>query len=282
VSGRDYDLWILSDHGQTPSVPYRVEFGETLGDTVIAVARHGVMVMAGTGDYAPAAGDAMGYLVHELEAVSAESNPAARHLGLRFGRWLRREYGLFPLIAEVVRESVETHLVVTYSSSLAHLYWTQPARPLSFDEIRAEPDHRALYYFLAAHRGIGIVVTRMLDGAHVESIAGRALITPAGEIAVLSGENPVVHYAGSAVERRAIARLVQQPNAGDIVLFGAYDPDRNTCICFDDQVGAHGGLGGAQGWPFLMTPPGLVPADTIIEDPLDLHPLFRRYRAESR
>lgn len=282
VPGREYDLYILSDHGQTPSVPYRVEFGETLGDTVVGAARHGVMVMAGTGDYAPAAGDAMGYLVHELETVSAESNPATRRLGLRFGRWLRREYGLFPLIAEVVRESEATHLVVTYSSSLAHLYWTQPARPLSFDEIRAEPDQRGLYYFLAAHRGVGIVATRMLDGAHVESIQGRALITPAGEIEVLSGENPVLNYAGSAVERRAIARLVQQPNAGDIVLFGAYDPERNECICFDDQVGAHGALGGAQGFPFLLTPPGLVPDGTRLEDPLDLHPLFARYRSANR
>src|SRR5690606_13940570 len=32
--GRPYDLYILSDHGQTPSIPYRIRYGETLGDTV--------------------------------------------------------------------------------------------------------------------------------------------------------------------------------------------------------------------------------------------------------
>jgi hypothetical protein len=282
VPGREYDLYILSDHGQTPAVPYRVEFGETLGDTVIAAARHGVLVMAATGDYAPEATDAMGYLVHELEAVSQESNPAARRLGLRFGRWLRKEYGVFPLVAEVVRESADTRLVVTYSSSLAHLYWTRPARPLSFDEIRGQPERRALHYFLVAHRGIGAVITRMLDGAHVESILGRALVTPTGETEILSGEDPLAPYAKSAIERRAIARLVQQPNAGDLVLFGAYDPRKDVCICFDDQVGAHGALGGAQGWPFLMAAPGLLPAELKIEDPLDLHPVFRRYLEANR
>ena len=44
--GRPYDIYILSDHGQTPSRPYRVEFGETLGDSIVGATKHGVLVMA--------------------------------------------------------------------------------------------------------------------------------------------------------------------------------------------------------------------------------------------
>ena len=62
-----------------------------------------------------------------------------------------------------------------------------------------------------------------------------------------------------------------------MVLFGAYDPELDYCICFDDQVGAHGAMGGRQFWPFIMTPPGLIDESVSIEDPLDLHPLFKRY-----
>jgi len=280
LEGRDYDVYIISDHGQTASIPYRLEFGETLGDTIIAAARHGVLVMAGTGDYSPESRDAMDFLVRELEEVSAESNPATRQLGLRLGRWIRREYGLFPLVAEVVRESPDTRLVVTYSSSLAHVYWTQPAEPIAFDEIRADPERRALHYFLVAHRGIGLVITRMLDGAHVESIDGRALVTPDGDVEVLSGADPLGDYAGSATERREIARLAQDRHAGDMILFGAWNPATNRCICFDDQVGAHGAMGGHQYWPFILTPPGLVPDDMRIEDPMDLHGLLGRYGRE--
>jgi hypothetical protein len=277
LPGRPYDLYILSDHGQTASTPYRVEFGETLGDTLIAAVRHGVLVMAGTGDYAFEHKDAMDFLVRELEAVSTVSNVATRRIGLRLGRWLRNQYGLFPLLAEVVRESPETQLVVTYSSSLAHVYWTQPDRPISFDEIRGNADHRALYYFLVAHRGIGAVITRMLDGAHVESIRGRALLTPQGELEILAGEDPLQDYAATTVQRREIARLAQDRHSGDVIVFGAYNAERNRCICFDDQVGAHGAMGGPQYWPFILTPPGLVPADHTIEDPLDIHPLLKRY-----
>src|SRR5690606_13393527 len=155
-------------------------------------------------------------------------------------------------------------------------------RPLGFDEIRADPERRALYYFLVAHRGIGLVITRLLDGAHVESALGRVLVTPDGHVELLSGVDPLVPYASTPVERRALVHLSQLENAGDLVLFGAYDAEQDLCVCFDDQVGAHGALGGRQFWPFLLTPPGLVPDDHPVEDPLDLHPLLRRYAAARR
>lgn len=276
VPGRPYDIYILSDHGQTPAIPYRIRYGETLGDTINDAANQGVMVLARTGEYAPPR-ETVEFLVSELEGVASTSSPTARKAGFGLGRWLRRHYQVFPLVAEVVRPLKEHHLVVTYSSSLAHVYWTDPPRPLRFDEIRSHPDHRALYYFLVAHRGIGVVLTRMLDGVHVESERGRAIITADRDLEVLVGEDPLAVYGTGAIERAAILHLVHLDNAGDLVLFGAYDPDADQQICFDDQVGAHGALGGRQFWPFLLSAPGLVPEHYRINDPLDLHPLFARY-----
>lgn len=275
--GRPYDVYILSDHGQTPSVPYRVRYGETLGDTIVNAATHGVLVMAGTGDYSIEHQDVMDFLVQELEHVSEKSSLPARKAGLGLGRWMRQHYNLFPLVAETVRESDETQIVVTYSSSLAHVYWTQPEHPLSLDEIRSDPDRRALYYFLVAHGGIGCVITRVVDGAHIETLRGRALVMPDGSFELLSGVDPLRDYASSDIDRRAIAQLAAMRNSGDLILFGAYDPELDSCICFDDQIGAHGAMGGRQSWPFLLTPRGLVPEDYTIDDPLDLHPLFKRY-----
>lgn len=277
VPGREYDLYILSDHGQTPSIPYRIAFGETLGETVDDASRHGVHVLAQTGAYAPA-GEAMDFLLRELEGVAVRPSAPTARLGLRIGRWLRRHYQIFPLIAETTRLADDEKIVVTYSSSLAHLYWTEPARPLTLDEIRAAPQRRALYAFLVAHRGIGFVATRVQDGVHIENPRGRLLLTGAGEAVLLAGENPLAGYATTSAERRALLHLVQLPNSGDLVLVGAYDPERDLCICFDDQVGAHGAIGGRQFWPFIMAPPGLIPSDYTIDDPLDLHPIFRRYR----
>ena len=108
-------------------------------------------------------------------------------------------------------------------------------------------------------------------------MTARAIVTPAGEIEVLEGEDPLRDYAETSVERRAVARLAAQRNAGDLILFGAYDREKDHCIRFDDQVGAHGAMGGRQFWPFAMAAPGLIPDDYSIEDPLDLNPLLRRY-----
>ena len=276
IPGRPYDVYILSDHGQTPSVPYRIRYGETLGDTVLGAVKQGVFTMARTGEYAPPE-KAVDFLVAELEEMAQTSSLPARKAGLRFSRWLRKYYKIFPLTAEVVRPLEEHDLVLTYSSSLAHIYYTNPPRPLRFEEIRDHPDRRALYYFLVAHRGVGVVLTRMLDGVHAESDAGRALITGDGGVEILTGEDPLAAYATEEVERRAILHLVHLDNAGDMVLFGAYDPEDDLQICFDDQVGAHGALGGRQFWPFLLHSPELIPDTHPIRDPLDLHPIFARY-----
>jgi hypothetical protein len=276
LPGRPYDLYILSDHGQTPSIPYRIKYGETLGETVVSAVKHGAYTMTEIGGYAPVQ-ETMDFLVRELEEVAGASARPTRTVGMRIGRWLRQQYSLFPLVAETTHVSEEEKLVVTYSSSLAHVYWTHPEHPLSFDEIREDAERKSLYYFLVAHTGIGFVVTRMLDGAHVESPNGRAILTASGEIEVLAGSDPLADYVTGPVDRRAIVHLAQQANAGDLILIGAYDKERDVCICFDDQVGAHGGIGGRQFWPFLMTPPDLVPGDYVIDDPLDLHAIFARY-----
>jgi hypothetical protein len=276
LPGRPYDVYILSDHGQTPSIPYRIRYGETLGDTINDVVEQGVMDMARTGEYAPPR-EAVEFLVGELEGVTSAANPAARKAGFTVSRWIRRYYQVFPLVAEVVRPLEEHHLVVTYSSSLAHVYWTDPPAPLTFDEIRHDPEKRALYYFLVTHRGIGLVLTRLLNGVHAENDRGRAIVTADAEVEVLSGEDPLAGYAPGPIERKALLHLVRLHNAGDLVLFGAYDPEQDLQICFDDQVGAHGALGGRQFWAFVLSAPGLIPDRYPLEDPLDLHPIFARY-----
>ena len=76
-------------------------------------------------------------------------------------------------------------------------------------------------------------------------------------------------YGTSPYELRAVESLVLQPNAGDCVLFGAYDG--SDIISFDDQVGAHGSAGGDQTYPFLITPAWLGASSEILEDARDIH-----------
>jgi hypothetical protein len=76
-------------------------------------------------------------------------------------------------------------------------------------------------------------------------------------------------YGTATYVLRAVESLVSQPNAGDCVLFGAYDG--YDIISFDDQVGAHGSAGGDQVYPFLITPSWLSVSSEVLEDARDIH-----------
>ena len=76
-------------------------------------------------------------------------------------------------------------------------------------------------------------------------------------------------YGSETYELRAVESLVGQPNAGDLVLFGAFDGDE--IISFDDQVGAHGSAGGDQVYPFIISPSWLKLGDEVLEDAKDIH-----------
>ena len=81
--------------------------------------------------------------------------------------------------------------------------------------------------------------------------------------------HPLEPYGSEPMLARAVERLVRQSNAGDLVLFGAYDG--YEIVSFDDQIGAHGSAGGSQLHPFLIGPRGLGLENAVLEDARDLH-----------
>jgi hypothetical protein len=69
-----------------------------------------------------------------------------------------------------------------------------------------------------------------------------------------------------------------QPNAGDIVTFGAYEG--YEIVSFDDQIGAHGSAGGDQMYPFILAPEWLELSSERLEDARDIHrTVLARYAA---
>ena len=265
AGGRQYDIVILSDHGMTPARSYRVRFGESLGATVEKILDTAILSShSDVSEYADIGPEV-------LEAIAVITPPTSKRRRLvRTARdWLRRRYGLREIIVPEKYRGAATHdVVVTYSSCLALVYFADDERQLSLRDILSDARRNRLYSALLAHQGIGIIATRSDDGVHVESKTGKAVIER-GVIRVLEGENPMLVFGSAPHELRAVESLVLQANAGDFVLFGAYDG--TDIISFDDQVGAHGSAGGDQTYPFLITPSWLQVADETLEDARDIH-----------
>jgi hypothetical protein len=286
AGGRGYDLVVLSDHGMTPSRSYRVKFGESLGTTVQRILdgdafRTGEMPIQSLASFADTSEYAeVGPRVVESMADVTTSRSTARTLR-RIRDWVRAHYGLREIVLpEKYRVDAKHGVVVTYSSCLALVYFADTEARLTLEEIAKSARQAALYDALREHEGIGLIAALDSQGVHVQSRAGRARLVN-GHVTVLEGTNPLAPYGTDPVVVRAVESLVRQPNAGDLVLFGAYDG--YEIVSFDDQVGAHGSAGGEQVWPFLIAPPSLGVGTERIENARDIHRvILSRYAKDAR
>jgi len=274
TNARGYDLVILSDHGMTPAASYRVRFGESLGATVRRLLRDtgatgtepGVLdSSAEDSEYS----DLSAQIVETVTHVADRRHRRLRRVLRHTRDWVRSHYGLREIIFPEKYFVDQTHdVVVTYSSCLALIYFAQHAEQLELEDIRRDRQSSVLYDALLQHRGIGLVATRLDGAVHLRSREGSAVIE--GDVLrVLDGRDPLEPYGTAPYVIRAVRDLVRQPNAGDMVIFGAYDG--YEIVSFDDQVGAHGCAGGDQVWPFIITPPHLDLSDAVLEDARDIH-----------
>ncbi len=244
--GARYELILLSDHGQTPGYPFHNKFGATLGETVSSFLREHqtAAVSSGSIDFTRAQLD---YLKQELDA--------------RPKRWRYQLYRstkdfiqnkIRDLVPETLKVDQEGGVVVTYSSSLAHLYITGEPRRLNAGEVeQAQP---RLLRFLSQHQGIGFLLAKGEgDEACLFHHGGKVCGTPESppEAAELEFLRP---YGDPLALFSELWRFASSDKCGDLIIFGAYDGER--IACFDDQVGGHGSVGGEQQQPFLILPVG--------------------------
>jgi hypothetical protein len=274
AAGRQYDLVILSDHGMTPARSYRVAYGESLGRTVERLLRDAPdfngneslshASFATDSEYS----DVGPEIIEALAQLTPPKSTRGRTLR-RFRDWMRSRYGLREIIfPEKFRVDEKNDVVVTYSSCLALLYFARSAERLSLADVLANAEWRALHASLLAHPGIGLILSRTTGGVHCASRAGASLIHD-GVVTVIGGSDPVEPYGSDELNVRAIESLIAQENAGDLVLFGAYEG--GEIVSFDDQVGAHGSAGGEQVGPFIIGPASLGLAEARLENARDIH-----------
>lgn len=270
--GARYQLIILSDHGQTPGYPFRARFGATLGEAVEAFLREN--------EHASVSSGPLEFTRIQLDYLKDEFDSKER--GWRHRLYLATKSYMQRRIRDIVPETLKVDetggVVITYSSSLAHLYVTGEPRRLTWQEVEsAQP---MLLRFLQKHKGVGFVIALgekgeiclfhrrgqlCLGAENLPEESDLAFLRPYGEPQVLIPQ---------------LRRFASGPFCGDLILFGAYDG--KAVACFDDQVGGHGTAGGEQSQPFLILPHGhpLLSRERIVGPELLHRELFRPLRGE--
>ena len=247
VPGADYLLVILSDHGQTPGYPFQSRFGATIGDAVSAFLHdnQNAAVLSGSLESTMAQ---FSYLRDELEA----RQKSWRHrLYRRTKDYLQNK--IQALVPETLKIDPQGGVVITYSSSLAHLYITGSTVPLNWEEVeQAQP---LLLRFLQKHKGVGFVLARGKKAGELMIFHQGGKICVTGNPCFAQPELSFLRpYGAPYVLLEELHRFGLGPRCGDLVLFGALDEE--GIACFDDQVGGHGSVGGEQSRPFIILPLG--------------------------
>ncbi|MGF0169074.1 phage holin family protein [Streptomyces sp. Marseille-Q5077] len=247
---RPYKIVVLSDHGQSPGETFRARYGLGLGD----------LVRAGCGLPVPRRA--------RRTHSGAEARAAVRAA-------LRRP----------VEDGGEQHRpsrrrsepIVLASGNLGLVSFPDVPHRMTKEEIDAR--HPALLTTLANHPGVGFLLVRSEEHSGVVLGAYGAEI-PLDQLDDKPG--PLEAFGPGAAD--AVRRTNSFPNAADIMVNSAYDEADGEVLAFEEQIGSHGGLGGAQGKPFLLSP---LAFSAPVGDGEDLvgaehvHRVLRRWLRES-
>ncbi|MET8448982.1 phage holin family protein [Streptomyces sp. NPDC005209] len=259
---RPYRIVVLSDHGQSPGETFRARFGLTLGD----------LVRAGCGLRLPRAAERT--LPRALGFVRPGENPTGTEARAAVRAALRRpveEHG------ERHRPSRASEPIVLASGNLGLISFPDVPHRMSREEIDAR--HPALLTTLANHPGIAFLLVRseehggLVLGAHGTEIPLDRLDHEPGPLAGL----------GPAAAD-AVRRTHSFPHTADIMVNSWYDPAAGEVLAFEEQIGSHGGLGGAQARPFLLSPLSLsapVDAGRDLVGAERVHHVLRRWLREA-
>jgi hypothetical protein len=269
---RPYDLYIMSDHGMTESLPFHHLYGQTLGQFI---ASHGVQPPSAaeieTRPYRDLA------TLQQVEELSAEIGPrTSSATGFLVDRAMRlaMRIGTGPLQAGLA-DAADSPVLAIYSSALANVYFTDVPHRMNLAEIHQRAP--GLMDALVAHPGIGLVVVK--DGNRTVALhqGGQVALQCAGaeDLEFLRV------YDDPQLVRTQLLALAEMPCAGDLLAFGAFDG--TMVVNFEDHGGAHGGLGGVQQFPFMVTPRTVQAHFEAITDATQLHPLFvQQYQVNGR
>jgi hypothetical protein len=255
----DMDLYILSDHGLSESVPFRERSGQSLEEFVADHVQ--ATVAPQEGDVPDAdAGDPAGFLLDELAGIEAHLSPR----GQRMTQRLRRVIGGDDLAAPDESGDLgnSSDVIVRCSGNLAHLYFNVTRERMEVSEIAIL--YPELLRGLSQHPDIGLVLG-VQDGRAVQiSTRGAAGLSHAQLPAGLS------HPEHTAAE---LQRLLRFPSSGDLVLLGAWDA-QGRVVTFESQAATHGGVGGPQDEPFFLSQVGSTLNLSEVGNARELYPYF--------
>jgi hypothetical protein len=266
---RQYDFYIISDHGQTPSISFQRLYGVSLGQFIIQNIENADSIdERSTGEQTSETQAQI--LLAELRDIEVRLRPAGARL-LRAARHFVDQRA--PLYDETEWDMTRRNdIVVRNSGSLAHVYFNVNPRALDLSDIALL--YPRLLSSLLEHPGMGWIVGRQGSQVVVMDQGGTLTL---GRLEHVEGRDPLADLPEPRYAARQLLKLARYPHSGDLILLGAWRDGQ--VVAFEDQVSSHGGLGGPQDYPFIIYPSDAPPSLDGRDGPIPLYEHFIRYQS---
>ena len=243
-TARDYEIVILSDHGQTFGATFKQRYQVTLGDYIKSLAvkyslyGRALKVVSLDDDE-----DNSANVMAVLNSLSASGPDAlTRKAAETLGNAVTDSE-----VEQAVKsaESEANDILVLASGNLVNAYFSVSAKRMIYDEIEAA--YPGMISEMISHPGVGLILVHTGEGPAVIGENGqRNLYT--GEV---TGTDPLLMYDDPEKRTKQLSYLMDFPNGGDLVIISPVYEDE-TVAAYEELIGSHGGLGGQQTDPFLM------------------------------
>ena len=226
---RPYEIVVLSDHGQTQGATFKQRNGYGLDELVERSLASGRVSGLAGGDEQSAM---VQHAVNEASGRKARKRPK--------------------------NDATGREVVVLGSGNLGLVYLMEIDRRLTREEI--DERHPELIPALRAHPHVGWLLVHSVEhGALVLGATGVRHL----EDGRVEGPDPLAAFSPTAAQH--LARTDRFSNVADIMVGSFYDPTLDEGCAFEELISFHGGLGGPQTRPFILSPARLpLPAEPIV------------------
>jgi hypothetical protein len=166
----------------------------------------------------------------------------------------------------------EKNVLLFYSSPLVNLYITPPQQKRVYLSQIAQRLPRLLNQ-LSHHPELSFILAKQGEQSLLFHGKNRVIFSTQGHVVSGNYQSLLDQFEEPEIVIRQIGYFSTFPAIGDLVLFGRYESGLITT--FEDHMGAHGSLGGDQGYPFIMYSKHLNWPVERVENAKELYQMFR-------
>ncbi len=250
-SQRKYQFVVLADHGQTNGATFKQRYGMSLEECIRSLLPRELKTYSAL--------ETKGDWNHVNSTMTDLANNDEKATGKMVRTFTKKQtvdgvvmtgddYKRFQ--DEKSGKSItpeQAEMIVLASGNLGLVYFTEWKERMSYEQM--EEAFPGLIKKLAQHEGIGFVMVHSeKEGAQV--IGGKGTYYLKDDR--IEGENPLAGFLPNAPMH--LRRTDSFKYVPDLLVNSFYDPLKDEAAAFEELIGSHGGMGGAQSFPFILYP----------------------------